>query len=85
MKRFKTVKAGVTFFLDYDCTVEIIKKRRPHLLDEVDPLPMMLTTVLDNLCCEYLDGLEAMDIWDYFESAIICTAEPPSSTEVVED
>jgi len=74
MKRFRTVKAGVTFFLDYDRTVEIIKKRR-HSIENLT----------DRYCCLYLDGLDAMDIWDYFESAIISTAEPPSTTEVVED
>ena len=74
MKRFKTVKAGVTFFLDYDRTVEIIKKRR-HSIENLT----------DRYCCLYLDDLDAMDIWDYFESAIISTAEPPSTTEVVED
>lgn len=74
MKRFRTVKVGITFFLDYDRTIEIIKKRR-HSTEELT----------DRYCCIYLDGLGIDDIWDYFESAIIYTAEPPTATEIVED
>lgn len=74
MKKFRTVKTGITFFLDYDRTVEIIKNRRSGKEE-----------LTDRYCCLYLDGLEAIDIWDYFESAIMYTAEPPSTTEVVED
>ena len=82
MKKFRTIKSGITFFLDFDTTVEIIRARRPGILLGVDD---DLTEVIGAMCCEYLDGLDAMDIWDYFESAILFTTEPPSSTTVVEE
>lgn len=74
MKKFRTVKTGITFFLDYDRTVEIIKKRRPGI-----------ESLTDRYCCLYLDGLDAMDIWDYFASAVMYTVELPEATEVIED
>lgn len=74
MKKFRTVKDGVTFFLDYDRTVEIIKERRPGV-----------EALTDRYCCLYLDRLDAVDIWDFFGSAIMYTAEPPRATEIVED
>jgi hypothetical protein len=74
MKKFRTIKTGITFFLDYDLTVETIRKRRRS----TEPLT-------DKYCCMYLDGLDACDIWDYFESAIMYTVDLPSATEIVED
>ena len=74
MKKFRTIKTGVTFFLDYDLTVQIITERR----HSTEPLT-------DRYCCLYLDRLDACDIWDYFESAIMYTVELPSVTEVIED
>lgn len=74
MKKFKTVKVGITFFLDYDLTVKIIRKRRRST-----------EQLTDRYCCMYLDGLGIDDIWDYFESAIMYTVDLPSFTEIVED
>ena len=74
MKKFKTVKVGITFFLDYDLTVKTIQKRRRST-----------EQLTDKYCCMYLDGLGIDDIWDYFESAIMYTVDLPSFTEIVED
>ena len=73
MKKFKTVKNGVCFIMDYELTVEIIRKRRRS----TEPLT-------DKYCCMYLDGLYACDIWDDFDSAII-THNDWSPTVVIED
>ena len=82
MKKFKTVKCGVHFYLDRDLTVEIIKKRKRHFVEDTATLP---ENMIDALCCDYLDGLSNYDIWDYFESAIIYTRSEDGRTEVVED
>lgn len=73
MKKFKTVKNGVCFIMDYELTVEIIRKRRRS----TEPLT-------DKYCCMYLDSLDACDIWDDFDSAII-THNDWSPTVVIED
>ena len=57
MKKFRTVKVGITFFLDYDRTVEIIKKRRRSTEE-----------LTDRYCCIYLDGL-GIDINQIIELA----------------
>ena len=72
MKKFRTIKSGITFFLDYNRTVEIITKRRGAIYT-------------DSWYCEYLDGLDVADIWDYFDSAIMYTVDLPGTTEVIED
>ena len=73
MKKFKIVKDGVCFIMDYELTVEIIQKRRRS----AEPLT-------DKYCCMYLDGLDSYDIWDDFDIAII-THSDWSHTEVIED
>ena len=73
MKKFKTVKDGVCFIMDYELTVETIQKRRRS----TEPLT-------DKYCCMYLDSLDACDIWDDFDSAII-THNDWSPTVVIED
>ena len=73
MKKFKTVKDGVCFILDYELTVEIIQKRRRS----IEPLT-------DKYCCMYLDSLDACDLWDDFDSAVI-THNDWSPTVVIED
>lgn len=81
MKKFKTVKDGVCFIMDYELTVELIKERKPQLLEDTEDLPEVL---VDALCCDYLDSLDACDIWDDFDSAII-THSDWSQTVVIED
>ena len=80
MKKFKTVKCGVHFYLDHNITVEIIKKRKRHFVEDTATLP---ENMIDALCCDYLDGLSNYDIWDYFESAIISTYCDDSKTVVI--
>ena len=81
MKRFRTVKCGTHFYMDYDQTIEIIKQRKPQLLDGMEDIP----EAVDALCCDYIDGLENVDLWDYFESAIMFTRCDESQTVVIEE
>ena len=82
MKRFKTTKCGTHFYLDYDQTIEIIKQRKPQLLEGMEDLT---ETIVNALCCDYIDGLNNCDIWDYFASAIMYTHCDYGHTEVIEE
>lgn len=82
MKKFRTVKCGTHFYMDYDQTIEIIKQRKPQLLEGSENLPEHM---VDALCCGYLDGLDNYDIWDYFESAVMYTHCDWGHTEVIEE
>ncbi len=75
MKQFRTVKAGVEFVLDYDETVRIIKARQPLAAEFLD----------DKKCCTYLDGLDACDLWDFYESAIMYTHSTNEPTMIIGD
>ena len=77
MKIIKTVKCDTTFYLDYEKAVKILKERR-HDEDKV--------VYEDYFVRAYFDGLEGMDIWDFYEYAIVDTIIIPScNTEIIED
>ena len=72
MKKFKTIKSGITFFLDYDEMMELLEARKKRAFS-------------DEEACIYIDGLDACDIWDFYDSAIMFTDSMNLPTTVIED
>ena len=72
MKKFKTIKSGVTFFLDYDEMMRLLVERNRR-------------DFTDEEACIHIDSLDACDIWDFYDSAIMFTDYKSSPTEIIED
>ena len=72
MKKFKTIKSGITFFLDYDEMMRLLVERN-------------IRGFTDEEACIHIDGLEACDLWDFYESAIMFTDSTNLPTTVIED
>ena len=72
MKKFKTIKTGITFFLDYDEMIELLESRNKRAFS-------------DEEACIHIDSLDACDIWDFYDSAIMFTDYKTMPTEIIED